>query len=130
MVKDFLTRHWSKANHSGHCLLPGCVGDQHGTLEHILLHCPALSEARSKAIKLWSNFMVSHQYLFPVVSSFTLEGGSAHLQLLLDPSVIPSVIAENRVNPNFLPSCLYLSRTWVYTIHITRQRLLKIWNLT
>ena len=44
---DYLTRHWSKSNPSGHCLLPGCVGDQHGTLEHILLHCPALSEARS-----------------------------------------------------------------------------------
>ena len=127
---DRLARHWSKSNPSGFCQLPACTGEQDGTLEHLLLHCPALSEARSRVIKLWSNYMVSHQYLFPVVSCLTLWSEQMHMQLLLDPSCIPAVIAANKSNSAILPGCLYLSRTWVYTIHLTRMKLKKLWNLT
>ena len=125
---DQLTRHWSKTNKSGLCLLPGCSGGEAGTLEHILLYCPALASARNGVIRLWSNFMVPRNYLFPIISSLTLSEAT-HMQLLMDPSCIPSVISANRINPDILPSCFYLSGTWAYTFHLRRSKLMKLWNL-
>ena len=126
---DYLARHWSKKNPSGLCQLPGCDGDQAGTLQHLLLHCPALSDVRSRAIHHWASFLVSHEYLFPIITHHTLGPPDVHLQFLLDPSCLPTVIAANRLNGDILPSCFYLARTWVHTIHVRRTRLQKAWNL-
>ena len=94
---DRLARHWSTSNQSGVCQLPGCTGQEPGTLEHILVYCPALKAARSGVIKLWADFMVPRNYLFPVLSSLTFSEDSL-MQLLMDPSCIPTVIAANQVN--------------------------------
>ena len=126
---DLLARHWSKTNPLGVCQLPGCDGQHEGNLEHLLLNCPALSDVRSKVIKLWCNFMVPRQYLFPIVAQHTLGNDELHVQFLLDPSCLPCVIAATRTNPDVLRNCFYLSRTWVFTLHVARTRLQKIWNL-
>ena len=125
---DHLARHWSTSNQAGVCQLPDCTGQEPGTLEHILLYCPALEIVRSGVIKLWADFMVPREYLFPVFSCLTFSEDSL-MQLLLDPSCIPTVIAANQVNPDILPCCFYLSRTWVYSIHLRRSKLMKIWNI-
>ena len=126
---DRLVRHWSTTNPTGVCLLPGCSGEEVGSLEHILVYCPALSTVRSDIVKLWSNFMVPRKYLFPVVSNLT-KHENTFMQLLLDPSSIPSVITATQESSDILPCCFYLSRTWIYSIHLRRMKLMKIWNLT
>ena len=126
---DRLARHWSASNPSGVCQLPGCSGQTLGTLEHILIYCPALQTARSGAIKNWSKFILQRKYLIPLVSSLTPAEGS-FMQLLMDPSCLPLVIAANRVNSDVLSCCFYLARTWIYSIHLKRTQLMKIWNLT
>ena len=50
-VTEKLSRHWTD-NSSGLCTLPGCTGLDVGSLEHLLLFCSALSEARLKIIEL------------------------------------------------------------------------------
>ena len=45
-LTDRLQRHWTQ-NKSGKCLLPNCLPEAEGSLEHLLLHCPALSHTRS-----------------------------------------------------------------------------------
>ena len=50
---DRLARHWTPSNPNGLCRLPGCEGHE-GTLQHILLQCSALTEARLKVISHWS----------------------------------------------------------------------------
>ena len=125
---DYLSRHWSRTNPEGLCRLPGCEGSE-GSLEHILLHCPALAEARSRMITHWSSFLVSRPWLFPVIAHHTLGDVSLHLQFLIDASTLPLVISSNRSNPEILPSCLYLTRTWNFAIHLTREKIRKHWNL-
>ena len=49
-ITDQLSRHWT-TNKSGTCLLQGCI-EAVGSLEHILLHCPALDSARQKMFNL------------------------------------------------------------------------------
>ena len=126
---DRLARHWSSSNPEGLCRLPGCDG-QVGSLSHILLHCPALAEARQNCISHWSAFLVSRPWLFPAVSYHTLGGEYLHLQFLLDPFVLPMVILAARTHAEIMQSCFYLARTWNFTIHLTRERLRKMWNLS
>ena len=125
---DRLSRHWNHDNPEGLCRLPGCL-DQQGDLHHILLHCPALLSSRMKMIKLWSDFMVSRPSLLPIITKYTLEAPELMLQFLLDPSCLPLVISTNITNPGTLQHCLYLSRTWCFSTHVTRSRLLHQLNL-
>ena len=125
---DQLVRHWSKTNPLGLCLLPGCDGKSLGTLEHILLYCQALKETRSHMMLHWFKFLSDRPYLFPLIVDLT-SNESNFMQLLLDPSSIPSVKTANILQPDCLKSCFYLSRTWVYSHHQKRTSLQKTWKL-
>ena len=120
---DRLTRHWSPDNPDGLCNLPGCTG-QVGDLTHILLHCPALSASRASMIRLWSNFMVSKPTLLPIIHKYTIEEPHLMPQLLLDPSCLPLVISSSKHSPSILQHCLYLGRTWCFSTHLARSKLL------
>ena len=126
---DQLARHWSSTNQAGLCRLPGCSGEALGTLEHILLYCPALTSARAGIVDLWKNFMVPREHLFPIISNLT-SNEESHMQLLMDPSSIPTIILANLSHPDFLSSCFFLSKTWAYAIHLRRTKIMTIWNLT
>ena len=121
---DYLARHWNKTNPDGLCRLPGCSNEV-GNMEHILLHCQALQESRSRIVSLISSFLVSRPELFPVIYNYTIEETDLLLQFLLDPSCLPLVISTNRVYPDTLKHCLYLARTWCFSIHIYRSKLMK-----
>ena len=125
---DTLRSNWSCSNPTGVCRLPGCHGEP-GTLQHILLECPALADSRANSISHWSAFLVPRPWLFPVVSHYTLGSEKLNLQFLLDPSVLPMVIQHNKTNSEVLPSCFYLARTWNFGIHLAREKLRKLWNL-
>ena len=68
---DKLMSKWSTTNPSGFCQLPGCHGEL-GTLQHILLECPSLSNARIKSISHWTAFLVPRPWLFPSSPSIPL----------------------------------------------------------
>ena len=125
---DQLARHWSKTNPMGLCLLPGCTGQSPGTLEHILLYCQALKGTRSDMMLHWDKFLSVRPYLFPLIVDLT-SNESSFMQLLLDPSSIPSVKTTNNLHPDCLQCCFYLSRTWVYSHHQKRTSLQKTWKL-
>ena len=125
---DRLARHWSQTNPSGSCQLPGCTGTELGDLPHILLYCPALKGTRSNLVSLWANFIAQRRYLYTLIRSLTSQEKS-FMQLLLDPSSIPSVILANKDNSDVLSCCFYLSRTWVHSLHLQRRKLQKLWNL-
>ena len=50
-ITDQLARHWTQ-NAAGVCLLPGCPNNVSGTIEDLLLHCPALQPTRQKMVNL------------------------------------------------------------------------------
>ena len=120
---DRLSRHWTNDNPDGLCRLPGC-SNQEGNLPHILLHCPALSHSRSNMIKMWSAFMVSRPALLPIVHKYTIELPELFPQFLLDPSCLPLVISTNLLYPDTLQHCMYLARTWCFSSHLARAKIL------
>ena len=135
-VTDHRARHWSRTNKEGYC--QACLATGHpatpGTLEHLLLKCPALAEIRSQSISHWSAYMVDKPDLLPIVSHHTLaqgsEGEHLHMQLLLDPSVCPVVVtAVQELGKGILSHLMYMCRTWCHSHHLKHRRLLKLYNI-
>ena len=108
-----------------HITKKDCVGN----LVHILLYCPGLSQSRENMIKLWSSFLVNKPSLFPVIRKYTIEEPNLFPQFLLDPSCLPFVISTNDSEPDTLQQCLYLTRTWCFSTHILRSKLLLQLNI-
>ena len=122
---DRVTRHWTSSNPHGFCRLPGCE-EEEGNLDHILLHCPALSLPRSKVISLISAFLVSRQELSPIIYNYTIVEDHHLIQFILDPTCLPLVITTNRSFIDTFKNCLYLSRTWCYSIHLSRSKIMNL----
>ena len=135
-VTDHRARYWSKINPEGHCQLCQIAGypSTTGSLEHLLLYCPALAVTRSNAVSHWSAYMVDKPFLFNIISHHTLtpgnEGEHLQMRLLLDPSTCPLVIrAAQTYDIDVLYHLHYMTRTWCHSHHLRRRRLLKLHNI-
>ena len=135
-VTDHRARHWSKVNPEGNCQLCLVSGSPKtpGTLEHLLISCPALSDTRLGAISHWSNYMVDKPFLLPIVSHYTISAGNGEttpsMNFLLDPSTCPRVISSaQELGSAILSHICYMTRTWCHTHHIRRKRILKFYNI-
>ena len=128
-VTDQLSRHWTK-NKSGACLIPGCSGQHIGSLEHLLLFCPAIAEARSGIIKLCVAVSSESDDLRTII--LTMLSGQPvvkMMQFILDCSSMPEVIRlTQHSTQETLERLFYISRTWCYTMHRTRMNKLGLFQ--
>ena len=87
-------------------------------LKRILLHCPALTDPRSKMISFWSAFLVSRQRLLPTIHQFSMKDNPFLPQFLLDPISLRLVIStDNCFSPSSISSQrkmipFFLSFSW------------------
>ena len=123
-----LASHWTPQNKEGYCLSTTCFKVKE-TVEHILLGCQAYNEQKSKMYSLWLSAKN------PVVYQLVLEALSSDksylLQFILDCSVLPPVIraTQTRVErQTILNELFYLTRTWCFSIHKKRMKILGRWN--
>ena len=124
---DRLLRHFSDYETDGSCVLCKDVNTT-GSIEHLLLHCTVLLETRSHLIKnLTSNTNIKETTKFLIKSHFH-GSEDDKVQLILDPSVLPRVI-EWRQNEGseLLHELFSFSRSWCYSIHKARMKLLGRW---
>ena len=135
-ITDHRSRHWSNKNPQGVCQL--CLVSNFpstpGTLEHLLLECPVLSETRRSLSSHRCIYISDKPALIPIIDYHTKstgqEGVYLHMQLLLDPTTCPMVIkAAQCEGDGILSHLLYLSRTWCHSHHQKRRKLLKLYNI-
>ena len=120
---DWLCRHWSKTNPSGHCLL--CPGENiPGTVEHMLVSCPGLDDKRDDLILYWSQHTEDNPHLQHLTSSMLSSDEDTLVQFLLDPSAVPSVINGCQQKLYSLSDVFKLTRTFCYGIHRRRLQLI------
>ena len=127
---DHLARHWT-SNKMGYCQLPQCIGkNTPGTLEHILVSCPSLSECRQKMSALWTTLcQVNPTCAFILSQVVTTNSEGLLTQFLLDCSTLPCVVeAVNLSGTDLLFPLFHLTRTWCFTIHRTRMNMLGLWG--
>ena len=127
----WLSRYWSE-DRSGHCSLPTCrLNPTPGSLEHILVECEDLQPARTRAFHLWSKYLKNNPTYIPIVLKYT-TGSEKHnfVQFLLDCTVLSEVISHRQLHGNGVhDSLLYLTRTFCFSVHKARLKLLGKWNI-
>ena len=122
-----LSRFWSK-NKEGFCLLPSCHGNMvHEDLEHILVHCGSLQECRDGLMDFTTKF--SHN-LTPSVTQIVQKFiNPISPQFLLDCSCLPEVVmAVQQQGDQVLRHLFRITRTWCYSLHRSRLKLLGRWH--
>ena len=123
---ESLASHWS-ANKEGYCLSRTCCMEPE-SVEHILLTCPAYKDCKKKLYSLWlsTKNKVVRQL---VLQAFSSEK-SFLLQFILDCSVMPEVIkaVQTTDDDDVLNELFYLTRTWCFSVHRERMKMLGRWN--
>ena len=120
-LTDQLQRHWTR-NHAGNCLLPTCTPPSVGSLEHLLLFCPALRCTRAKLFKLCNKVSLESDELSRIINLVLYSGDQQTLmQFIIDCSTMPEVIKSAQTYGNHIRDRLmYIGRTWCYNIHRER----------
>ena len=124
---ELLCSHWS-GNKDGYCRASECVR-QPEDLEHILLHCPSLSETRLRLVRFWVDSTENNPVTFSIIQ-FALSSDSHKLaQFILDCSTMPFIIESVQLfAPKILDKLLHLTRTWCYAVHRDRLKNQGRWN--
>ena len=106
-----------------------------GSLTHLLLECPELHQPRDVVRSLWNDYTLDKPIIREIIFSYQNEPSipsnwNPEIQLLLDPTVCPSVISASQTHgAGILHHILYLTRTWCHSLHSRRQKLLKLLNV-
>ena len=131
-VTDHRSRYWSKSNPDGNsqlCMMSGKPLVK-GSLEHLLLSCPALSVTRSNCILHVEKYLQDKPILLPLVKFYNTSDDHLNVQFLLDPSTCPEVIlAVQESGSGVLADLFYLTRTWCHSHHTKRMNLLRLYNV-
>ena len=120
--------HWSP-DVDGKCLLShNCTENE--DIAHILTSCNALEQTRAKLLKFTEAYLIhAPQSVSHLVQSLCNPKAPNHIQFLLDCSVLPEVISLVQQEGKMIHSYLFdISRTWVYSLHKQRLKLLGRWN--
>ena len=123
---EYMCRHWSK-NKMGFCLAETCE-QKIGDLEHLLLHCPALSALRER---LW-DMLFEHSVQYPALYHFLLQlenfPPNLKMQFLIDPTAFHEVVEFFQIiGQQAINHVFYLIRTYNYYIYRQMQILLGYW---
>ena len=121
---DRLLRHFSDSNDS--CAL--CHQQVPGTIEHLLAQCPTLTHTTNQLLlKLQQSTDIRDTAKTLITESFNSVKSTT--QMMLDCSVIPSVISAKQKEGNSLIQELFrFTRSWCYSLHKSRLKLLGRWR--
>ena len=126
---ELLCSHWS-TNKMGFCQAPSCKHLQiPETLEHILARCGSLDPTRKKLLNFTQKLSESMPALKHITNILWTPSHPAFCQLLVDCSVMHSVISANQqLGPSVHQHLFRISRTWCYCLHKARLQLLGRWK--
>ena len=121
---DQFLRHFTE--NDGSCTL--CNTNDFGSIEHLLILCPALTDTRNGLLKkLNESPTLTQTTKTIIVQSFHSVDSST--QMMLDPSTTPEVISATQLEgPSILEEVFRFSRSWCYSLHKTQLKLLGRWK--
>ena len=120
-----LLKHWTD-NKEGLCLAPGCINKVEN-IEHILVHCAAYTNCKRRLYRLW--FSTQSKVVLKLIIEAITNESEYLVQFILDCSVLPSVIRAVQVHGEvIMHELFYLTRSWCFSIHKQRMKMLGRWN--
>ena len=122
-----LCRHWSR-NKSGFCIAPSC-SETPGTLEHLLVSCPALSPTRERLYQMWLERSVMFPTLHAIIRALLKSPAPIIIQFILEPLAFKLILSDFKtLGDQFAHQLAYMTRTFAFYIHREHQKLLKLYN--
>ena len=119
-----LLRHFSPEK-SGRCEICNTEDED---LEHILVpRCSALKDKRALLIEYAATILKDSQLANRIFNQILLSEEETLVQFILDCSVLPPVIAAAQQDKTILELFFKVTRTWCYTMHRARLKLLNRW---
>ena len=121
---EVLASHWS-TNPNGFCQGSQC-NQLPETLDHILLHCTSYRASREKLCRLWYDTKDCH--VSDIIRYILSESSEVLIQFILDATTHPKVISLVQAHGQTkLQTIFHLTRTWCFTIHKQRLKMLGKW---
>ena len=112
---EALCRHWS-ANKNGYCRAPTCQL-VYGTLEHLLVSCPALDGVRERLYCMWLERSVMFPPLHSQIREILTSNEQEKVQFILEPLAFPLLASCFKIHGAiFIQQLAYLTRTFAYYI--------------
>ena len=126
---ELLCRHWS-SNTEGYCQLPLCSGMGFvEDIDHIFIHCNSLSLTRERLSMFTQKYAMNVPSLSSCILKLTTPNHPQYTQFLIDCSTIPEVICLAQQLGEYVYDHFFkISRTWCYSLHRERLRLLGRWS--
>ena len=126
-----LCSHWTN-NGTAFCLLSESCSESDEDIPHILAICVALEKTREKLHMFTRNYCMNLNItpsVRNIVTRHCTQSSSTFCQFLVDCSVLPDVIRAVQLEGKEVLTHLFsITRTWVYTLHKQRMKLLGRWN--
>ena len=113
---------WS-GNDNGYYLCSPCSNLKiQESVQHMLLHCPALSDERRRLCLFISKLAGEYTFLGDLVRLFLNNvEDDEKVQFLTDCSVLPYIIEATQIHGDIVHRlCFRISRTWCRSIHVAR----------
>ena len=119
-----LLRHFSPSI-SGCCELCGLELED---IEHLLVpRCPALEERRRLLLDYMSSVLSKSETCSSILETMKARNQTQWVQFVLDCSAIPEVVKAAQQDDLVYPLIYKATRTWCYSLHRTRLKLLGRW---
>ena len=124
---EYMARHWS-SNRQGFCMAETCLQTV-GSLQHLLLDCPALCQPRQRMWNMFYENSVKFPALFHFLQKLEKSTPQLQMQFLLDPTAIPDILEiwELAGQPA-VDHVYYLIRTYAYYLYRQKQIMLGFWT--
>ena len=125
---DKLLAHFHKSN-SPTCQLSCNTPDALGDVQHLLVHCSALSSRRDVLFEYWDVLASTNPVCTTLVNSIKQGPEENFMQFLLDCTALP-VVAQlaGEFGPEVLSTLFKMTHTYCYSIHRERLKLLNRWR--
>ena len=99
-------------------------------VEQCLVHCFSLAQRREVLFEYWDTISAKDDVCGYIITNIKLAPTEVFVQFLLDCSALPEVASLAAIHGNHLLATLFkLTRTYCYSIHRERMKILNLWKL-
>ena len=121
---ESLSKHWSE-NKAGHCKATSCDMIP-GTLEHLLVGCPALDTVRQRMYTMWLARTVMFPTLHSTIKNILHANEQTIVQFILEPLAFSEVATSFKIHgQRFIDQLSYLTRTFAFYIDREYRKIVK-----
>ena len=121
-----LCRHWSSTNKEGYCPANSCLHTP-GTLEHMLVVCPALHTVRERMYTMWLERSVMFPTLHSTIRDILESDDLVKVQFIIEPLAFHQLSnCFQLYGQKFIEQLSYLTRTFAFYLHKEYDSILKL----